>query len=1592
MRKVDSGGEARELSDQLVASLKRILSTTKLIGEAGFLQFLSAYLHGLNPEELYGISDAHLAAAVVAQWRCAKGIGVGKTYRIEVFGSREKRDSFTSQPSSVDFAPTTISIVTIDLPYLVDSFTEIARDLGYVASLTLHPLVNWPILADPAESEDEGCVYSCFFLESEEELNDEGRMELYQRLEESYAHLSSYTRSIDEMKVLLERCAQDCLESYMGVTNPTEQLGISNFLPFGYLGSGNTGLEGAELGGILRLDDALVKELDGSTGVEVLAMPTWMVSSGVLMSRAKIIRVTPYRFLRFHDMRSNVSHTFLGIFLPASIALPPGDVIPLRAKVESIVSRLAMSPTSYAYRSTMSFLESLSPDELLNLSADTLTELVSVALSVEELPRLRVFFSAGDSVTALNRIWVEMPSNRYRSEVGEEVSILLRRILGAQLVALCSSAVEIRRTHLSYLLDGPGASPALIAELEAELEAITLPWKERLRTTLIARLGVSHGAELYGRFNSSFEHSYADDYSPDQGVEDLLCFERMVEEGRELDVRLAEVTSPSGLTRGLRLKLLKSGPWMRLSDILPIVEHFDLAVIDELPYSFNLDGKEAWILDIGLELTTRLSPIRPLPSREDLERVKRTMVAVWSGWGEDDELNALCLSAGLEYEMLDILRSYCAYMRLGQLGYSQSYITSAVVENPVIAAALTKYFMARFDPMGESDGRVRLLSALARDLNTLFVEVAALDQDKILRRIWTMIDATVRTNFFSPSRVGMVVKFDPSKVLDLPKPLPAHEIYFRSKRTEGVHLRGGAVARGGIRYSDRSEDFRSEILGLMKAQSVKNAVIVPVGAKGGFIVRDPPLDKSQEFTNVAECYEEFMEALISVTDNVIGHSVVHPASVLCYDSDDPYLVVAADKGTASFSDLANEISKRHHYWLGDAFASGGSTGYDHKAMGITAKGAWRSVVHHFASLSKDPTIDLVSVVGIGDMSGDVFGNGMLQSDKIRLVAAFDHRHIFIDPDPDSKESFRERKRIYELAQSSWADYSVSIISDGGGVYERRAKQIELTPQAAVALGVSSGLYEPDAVVSAILRAPVDMLWNGGVGTFVKASSESHGEVGDHRDDSVRVNASELRVKVIGEGGNLGLTQLARVEFALLGGRCNTDAIDNSAGVDTSDHEVNLKILLSPLLMRAEISNVERDLLLEGVCHEVEDQVLADNTAQNWVLSISEFDASRNPISYQNLQSYLMHHSGLDLEVEHLPTSEEIQTRYASHKPLTRAELAVLLAYSKLDLYHQVLNSTLVEEAFFIALYETYFPALIRSQAIGELLGHPLRREITATVASNLVVNLVGMTAVGEVAQLQGVPHFEAAKAHLAAVEILGVRALMDALTGTSEAKISHRVEWMHGVAQSVSRCSRQILRSLGGGFDAGEAIARFQPLAEALAISLSEALDHKSLRSYERRVGEEVAKGLPYSLARRLAALEYLPLVVPLSSIENSTVELGVVQVAAIYFAVGAESHLSRLSERLVQASFAGRWEEEARGMLVADLEEIQGRIAHRIIVDLALQEPRSTSDAIAAVAKWGRGVAGVFERMRGAISQVSSERNASIAQFLVVLRQLRDL
>ena len=1321
---------------------------------------------------------------------------------------------------------------------------------------------------------------------------------------------------------------------------------------------------------------------------------------------------------------------FLGLFASVAYTESVRRVPLLDAKAAAVMARSGFAPSSHSGKDLLNVLETYPRDELFQMGVGELYATAMSVVRLRERRRTRVFLRP-DEYGRFVSVVVYLPRDRYTTAVRLRVQRVLEATFGPVSVDHTAAVGEsvLARLHFVLRVQRGRGLPEVDAEaLEAAVAEATRTWEEDLADALAAELGEEEAGRLGRTWGRAFPESYKEDFPARAAVGDLRRVDAVcaaaaadgTDGGPSAERLLAtHLYHPMGAAEHeRRLKLVRARP-LSLTAVLPLLRNLGVEVVDERPYRLegSSDGATAWVYDFGLAL--------PAGARAGTgEKLTQAFTAAWEGRSESDALDRLVLLAALGWRQVTVLRACTKYLRQTGSTFSQDYLVDALVTNAPIAAALVALFEARFVPAGpvgpvdaggaaRAGGAVEAVAApaatahaLAEDLRARLEDVVSLDHDRILRSYLDLVLATVRTSAYQVDERGepkdhLALKIDPRALPDLPAPRPSAEVWVYSPRVEGVHLRFGAVARGGLRWSDRREDFRTEVLGLVKAQTVKNAVIVPTGAKGCFYPKglpDPAVDRDGWLAQGTSAYRTFVHALLDVTDDLVadegapgGRRTVPPRRVVRHDGDDAYLVVAADKGTAAFSDTANAVAAEHGFWLGDAFASGGSAGYDHKAMGITARGAWTSVRHHFRELGVDPQTETVTVVGVGDMSGDVFGNGMLLSERIALVAAFDHRHVFLDPCPDVAASFAERSRLFALPRSSWADYDTSLISAGGGVWPRTAKSVPVSPQVAAALGMPAGTARatPAQVVRAALAAPVDLLWNGGIGTYVKASTETHAEVGDRANDAVRVDGAQLRARVVGEGGNLGLTQRGRVEAALAGVRLNTDAIDNSAGVDCSDHEVNIKIALADVVARGDLTTKQRDELLVAMTDQVAALVLADNEAQNELLVVARRQAPAMLGVHRRMIAAMEAAGALDRDLEELPTEAGMDERAAAGLGLTVPEMAVLTAYAKNTLADHLLTTSLADDPAFAPLLTAYFPAALVERCGERLTAHPLRREIVTTAVVNDMVNRCGATFVFRAADETGASVEHVVRAWTVCRAVFGVAEHAGAIAALEQAgsgvergtTTTMRLE----LRRLVDRATRWFVQHLRDGFEVAAEVERFAPVVAQWSGRVDELLVGGE-REGVRAVREDlVAAGVPEEVAARSAGLlAQFALLDVAEAAASLGVEAG--EAAPVYFEVAERYGEDALLEAITALPRADRWQSLARAAMREDLYAVMAAITSAVLAGTGAGSPAER------IVAWEDGNAGQLERVRSTLTQVREQGGADLAPISVALRLLRSV
>ncbi|KTD75021.1 NAD-glutamate dehydrogenase [Legionella waltersii] len=1278
----------------------------------------------------------------------------------------------------------------------------------------------------------------------------------------------------------------------------------------------------------------------------------------------------------------------IGLYTSAAYNTNPKHIPFLRHKVALIMKNSNLTPNSHAGKVLLNILETLPRDDLIQGSEEELLEIAMGIFYMQDRKRIRLF-ARMDVYRRFISCLVYVPKDRFNTELRYAMQGILAESFKAEEISFSTHFSEsvLARIHFIVKVNPKKCPEYDLKEIEQKLIEIGRSWTDDLQHHLLEVYGEEKSNALYSQYKNAFPMSYCDVFSPRTAVYDIKHIE-LLNPANKLGINFYKPLDES--ENHFRLKVYQHGTTIPLSDVLPILEKMGLKAISERPYVLKFeDGKVTWINDFALlsnrEIDFNLDDIKEL--------FQSAFARVWFGDAENDGFNNLVLAAGMDWREVAAMRTYAKYFKQIGFTFSQDYIEMALNNNVSIARKLVKLFHTRCNPV-KIKNREEKYSALVAEILADLDNVSNLDEDKIIRQYVSAIGATLRTNFYQLDHTGnpknyISIKLSSKSIPGVPKPHPMFEIFVYSPRFEGVHLRCGKVARGGLRWSDRREDFRTEILGLMKAQQVKNSVIVPSGAKGGFVPKHLPVNGSREeiLEEGITCYKLFIRGLLDITDNYKDGQIVKPNNVVFYDEDDPYLVVAADKGTATFSDIANSISQEFEFWLGDAFASGGSLGYDHKKMGITAKGAWESVKRHFYELNIDINKHDFTVVGIGDMAGDVFGNGMLLSKHIKLVGAFNHLHIFVDPNPNAEKSFAERERLFNLPRSNWTDYDSKLISKGGGVFNRNAKSIPVSPEMQKVFGIKQTVIEPNELIKAILKAEVDLLWSGGIGTYVKASTESNSSVGDKTNDATRVNANQLRCKVIGEGGNLGLTQLARVEYSLCGGMDFTDFIDNSGGVNCSDKEVNIKILLNSVVNAGDLTAKQRNELLSDMTDEVAKLVLRDNFLQTRAISLSSSQSLRSLELHSRYINELERTGKIDRSLEFLPDEKALMERKLKGKGLTRPGIAVLMCYSKTILKEQILASDVPEESYMSNVLITAFPKPLQERFSKQMQDHPLKREIIATRLSNIIVNEMGFTYVYRLQIETGAPVAAIVRAYMITRSVLNLENIWKQIEELGN-KISSQtqIDMMMLYVRLSRRVARWFLRTQRRSLDIADTIKLYSEGVSELKACMPSVFGEKFLTQYKEQYQEKIAESIPAELAHELTVTRGLFAAADIIEIAHER-KVKIDKVAEIYFGIGEYLDIGWLRTQVIVHPTENHWESLSREALRDDLDWQQ-----RQLTDAILGFDSNNHNLQSRLEFWGKVHKELIERWHRIIKELKSTASLNYTMYLVATRELLDL
>ncbi|MBL0123520.1 MAG: NAD-glutamate dehydrogenase [Betaproteobacteria bacterium] len=1609
--------QAEKRKIALLAEIAKQIAAKAPAAQREYAQtFATKYCSGVDADDLLARDAVSWSALTLAHFGFGQAFQSGAP-KMRIFNP-------TLAEHGWEAGCTVIEFVNDDMPFLVDSIAMEINRQGIAAHLIIHPLFSVArdvhgALSSLNDAHDGEKLESWIHVETER-ITDVARLKA---LGDGLVTVLSDVRAVVEDWPKMLGKVTETIGAMGGAAKsvPLEELdearafltwaGDSHFTFLGYREYDLAETDGADILkivpnsglGILRepkLGGVSQSFNELPAALRALARKPTLLALTKANSRATVHRsgYLDYIGVKRFDEKGKVigERRFIGLYTSATYHANPQQIPLLRQKIQRVMDRAGFPHSSHDGKNLYSILEKWPRDELFQIGDDELFDTATGVLRLGERARTKLFVRR-DIFARFYSCLIYLPRENYNTEVRLKLQEILKRAFNGTSTEFNVQLSEsvLARIHM-LVRTAPAAEPAFdLKALEAQVVAAVRRWEDGVFERLIQTAGEGVANDARRDFVRPFPAAYTEDTGPDQAVADFIAAKSMTADKPIAMTLYRQPGESADHALGFRLyHLAKPVP---LSGSLPMLENMGVRVEGERSYVIERhDAPAVYIHDF------ELSPVDVAFQLDDVKlKFENAFSRIWAREIENDGFNRLTLAAGLASDEIVMLRAYAKYLKQTGFTFSQQYIENTLARHADITCKLVSLFHSRFDPALENNRTVNDRAGVTGIENALD-KVANADEDRILRRILAVMQATVRTNYYQPDPAGkrksyVSFKLDSAKVPELPAPRPLFEIFVYSPRVEGIHLRGGKVARGGLRWSDRPEDYRTEVLGLMKAQMVKNAVIVPVGSKGGFVLKaaPPATDREAYMKEGIACYQTFLRGLLDLTDNLVKGKVVPPRGVVRHDADDPYLVVAADKGTATFSDYANAISIEYGHWLADAFASGGSAGYDHKKMGITAKGAWESVKRHFREVGKGEPAGLntqttdFTVVGVGDMSGDVFGNGMLLSEHIRLVAAFDHRHIFLDPNPDAAKSFKERERMFNLPRSSWEDFNVTLISTGGGIHPRGAKTIALTPEVKTSLGIDPSInaMTPVELMRAILKAPVDLFYNGGIGTYVKASYQSQAEVGDRATDALRVNGNELRCKVVAEGGNLGFTQLGRVEYAQNGGCIYTDAIDNSGGVDCSDHEVNIKILLSAVIDAGKLAEKDRNALLATMTDEVGQLVLKDNYFQTQSLSVSGVNAEK----LLDAQARFMRHQEktgrLNRKVEFLPSDEEIAERKAKKQGLTAPERAVLLAYSKMELFDDLVASNLIDDEYVAHSLVTYFPTALQEKFADVMPRHPLKREIIATEIANSTINRTGSVFVHRMQEEAGATAAEVVRCYILTRDVFRVGDLWDAVDALdNKVSAAAQSEMLIDAGRLVLRATLWFLRRRAERMPIADVLQYFAPGVATISKRLPEFLAPQDLAALKARESQVAAQGVPATLASEVARLDAMYSV--LDIVENAKKLNRAVELAAqVYFALAGKLDMRWIAGQVTALPSDTHWRAMARAAMRDDLANLQGQLTSCV-----LKLSPSVEDPLKLIATWEAHHEKALAHMREVMADLKSARTCDLAMLSVLLRELRML
>jgi glutamate dehydrogenase len=1557
-------------------------------------------------EDMFGRNDSDLYGAALSLWQTFNAHTADEA-KIRVFNPEIARHGWESKHTIVE-------IVVKDMPFLVDS-VRIALNRH---NITAHLLLHYPLqtfrdnqgqitefhkLATKANPTTQQTVFHIEIDRMSDKTSIEQLIaELDSVMQDVSLAVSDWKPTKDKLEQVIAELPQHCGKATPAQLAETIEflnwLAKDNFTLLGYrqysiipvqgdyriAGMADTAL------GLMRRSvsrDLMLSDLPDVARKQALSNDLLILTKTNNKSRVHRPAYIDYIGIKRFDAQGHVigEDRFIGLYSSSLYNNSAADIPLLKNKLATVMANSGFSVGTHAYKALLNILETYPRDELIQADAAELLDISTGVLQMQERDMTRLFMrkdAFGRFVSAM----VYVPRERYNTQLRKDTQQILQQFLGStepvEFTTYFSESV-LARTHYFVRINDSNIE-FNVKDIENNLIEAARTWEDKLNSALIGRFGELTGRELSQKYVNAFPRAYKEEMLPNDALVDIAKIEALSEENT-LEMLFYRPQEESDDSKAVRLNLFHKDHPIHLSDVLPMLENFGLRVIGETPYAVRCpEGSVSWILNFSMELNGKV----PLDFEAAQQLFQESFAKVWQGQLEDDGFNRLILGAGLTGREASLLRAFAKYKR--QIGgtFSQAYIESTFGRYPLLAGLLVQLFNSKFTP-GKADAT--LAEKLAAEILAQLENVANLDDDRIIRRFLAIIQAIVRTNYFQLSAEGtdkpyISFKVRPALIPDMPLPLPFFEIFVYSPKVEGVHLRFGKVARGGLRWSDRREDFRTEVLGLVKAQQVKNTVIVPVGAKGGFVCKKLPETGGREawLNEGKACYRTFIRALLDVTDNIVLGQIVPPKDVVRLDEDDPYLVVAADKGTATFSDIANGISLEYNHWLGDAFASGGSNGYDHKGMGITARGGWESVKRHFREVGINCQTTDFTVVGIGDMAGDVFGNGMLLSEHIRLQVAFNHMHIFVDPNPDAASSFVERQRMFNLPTSTWDDYNKALISEGGGIFLRSAKSIKLSPQMQAMLGTDKTALTPNELIRAALMMEVDLIWNGGIGTYVKASDESHAEVGDRASEPLRVNGKEVKAKIIGEGGNLGTTQRGRIEYAAHGGRINTDFIDNVGGVDCSDNEVNIKILLNALVASGDLTLKQRNELLYSMTNDVSDIVINDCYRQTQSISVSSLLGAEQMKEYTRFIHALEKDGKLNRELEFLPSDEVLAERMVKGAGLTRPELAILTAYGKMVLKEQLVLPEIYENSYFKQELFQAFPQVLQDKYAREMENHPLKAEIIATKLANMMVNDMGANFAQRMMEETGSTIAEVAICYSIARDLFDLETIwhqLEALDNLIDAQLQTRL--LFQLRRTMRRATRWFLRHRNKALDIAQTVAFFKPAYQQIAADLPKLLAKAEAESLQAHQDKLVAQQVPVELACYLAQLSTVFSVMDIAQVADSE-KTSLLLVAEIYFKLGDKLDLHWFLEQITHQPVTNHWQALARASYREELDWQQ-----RALSQVVVRTCQGHCDAETVISSWLTSNELVLSRWSMMLAEFKTTKSHEFAKFSVALREL---